>query len=85
MGRFTQLMPNPAHELVSVIYELNGRQMLEQETHAIATKKLLVEWQFCHLPKRIPCEKKLMNKKKCVSLQIKPLLLKGYVLELTYI
>ena len=63
MGRFTQLMPNPAHELVSVIYELNGRQMLEQEVHAIATKKLLVEWQFCHLPKRIPCEKKLMNKK----------------------
>lgn len=42
MGRFTQLMPNPAHELVSLIYELNGRQMLEQETHAIATKKLLV-------------------------------------------
>ena len=42
MGRFTQLMPNPAHELVSVIYELNGRQMLEQEVHAI-TKKLLVE------------------------------------------
>ena len=43
MGRFTQQMPNPAHELVSVIYELNGRQMLEQEVHAIATKKLLVE------------------------------------------
>ena len=43
MGRFTQLMPNPAHGLVSVIYELNGRQMLEQEVHAIATKKLLVE------------------------------------------
>ena len=63
MGRFTQMMPNPAHELVSVIYELNGRQMLEQEAHAIATKKLLVEWQFCHLPKRIPCEKKLINKK----------------------
>lgn len=85
MGRFTQLMSNPAHELVSLIYDLYGRQMLEQEVHAIATKKLLVEWQFCHLPKRIPCEKKLMNKKKCVSLQIKPLLLKGYVLELTYI
>ena len=43
MGRFTQLMPNPANGLVSLIYELNGRQMLEQETHAITTKKLLVE------------------------------------------
>lgn len=43
MGRFTQLMPNPAHGLVSVIYEFDGQQMLEQETHAIATKKLLVE------------------------------------------
>ena len=64
MGRFTQLMLNPAHELVSVIYELNGRQMLEQEVHAIATKKLLVEWQFCHLPKRIHCEKKVDEQKK---------------------
>ncbi len=43
MVRFTQLMPNPAHELVSVIYEFDGRQVLEQEAHAIATKKLLVE------------------------------------------
>jgi hypothetical protein len=43
LGRFTQLMPNPAHELVSVIYDLYGRQMLEQEAHGIATKKLLVE------------------------------------------
>ena len=85
MVRFTQLILNPAHELVSVIYELNGRQMLEQEVHAIATKKLLVEWQFCHLSKGYLAKKKLMNKKKCVSLQIKPLLLKGYVLELTYI
>ena len=46
LGRFTQLMPNPAHGLVSVLssfsltrivlYDLSGRQVLEQEAHGIS-------------------------------------------------